>query len=467
VGALSPVSPGGNATADFLIRPVRLVPYDDTLLNYYGVDLSVSGLPDGATAILSPFSKFPASTFQANDRRTGTLTVMTSKSTPPGTYPITIAGVIDPVYGNGPSHSTTVPLIVNPTDFTVSAAPLFQTIATGGIATYTATINVSSGLYGEVIPSVANLPAGVSATFDPPTVNGSGASTLTLTTNSLTPVGLYRLMIAGTNGSSSDSDNVALAVQSPCLTSNDSRQDTVIASQSGAFSAQFDDIPSTALINSIVGLSAGSSGFTAMVRFNPSGTIDVYDGNSHSFAAKVKYAYSGGQIYHFRLDLDVVSNTYSAYVTPASGSEQQIASNYRFRYKTAAIDHWSVYAGPATVCDFSVQSGGLKISAVQYSQGVTAGGTAMYGLSNFSSDEAALLSVYGLPQGVTTSFSSNPIPGFTLVPFLGALVENAGSSSMAITTSAATPPGNYPLTVVGTNGDHIGFVDLTLVVTAP
>jgi len=456
------ISPGGSATVDMAVQPVSLVPYDSYFLNYYSVDLSVTGLPADATAILSPTSMISAAEFQPSDRRPGTLTVMTSKSTPPGTYPITIVGVMDQSSGLGPSHSTTVPLVVNPTDFTLSASPSVEAVKAGASAIYTADINASGGFNGGVTPSVTNLPAGMSATFAPSMVNGSGSSTLTVNTSSSIPVGTYRLNILGASGNSFDSDNVMLTVDSPCLISGSSRQDVPIANQSGTFSAQFDVTPSASLINSIVGLSSGSNGFTAMVRFNTSGTIDAYDGNSHSFSAQQKNPYSGGQTYHFRFEVNVASNTYAAYVIPLGGSEMLIASNFRFRYPTALLDYWSSYSGPVTICNFGVRSGDLNISAVPSLQTVQAGSSTTYNLANLSS-QAAALNVSGLPSGASASFSANPIRG--VIPTIGLPgVVDGGSSIMTVTTSSATPPGTYQLTILGTNGNLFTSVNVSLVV---
>jgi subtilisin family serine protease len=464
MGTFSAITPGGSATANFVFQPLRMAPYDNFFLNFFSVDLGVTGLPSDATAILSPVSSIFASGLQPSDQRPGSLTVTTSKSTPPGTYPVTITGVMHPSSGNGPSHSTTVPLVVNPVDFTVSASPPLQTVRAGEAATYSATITASSGFHGTVTPAVTNLPAGSSAAFNPPTVNGSGISTLSINTSSLTPVGQYRLNVAGTSGTSSDSDSVTLAVTSPCLISGSTRQDTPIASQSGAFSAQFDVTPSASSINSIIGLSAGASGFTAMVEFDPSGNINAYDGNSHSFTAPRSIPYVGGQTYHFELDVDVASNTYSASVTLPGGNNIVLATSIRFRYKTAALDHWSAYAGPVTVCNFAVQSGDLKVSVAPASQTVAAGGATNYSLSNFSS-EAAVLSVSGLPSGASASFSRNPIQGAVPITGLGSAFNQAGSSSLTVTTGSTTPPGTYPLAVTAANGNLVTSVSVDLVVT--
>ena len=60
-------------------------------------------------------------------------------------------------------------------------------------------------------------------------------------------------------------------------------------------------------------------------------------------------------------------------------------------------------------------------------------------------------SVTGLPSGATATF--NPVS-----------VTTSGSTTMSVSTSAATPPGSYPLTIRGTSGPRIRTVNVTLVV---
>ena len=48
--------------------------------------------------------------------------------------------------------------------------------------------------------------------------------------------------------------------------------------------------------------------------------------------------------YHVRMTINVSSHRYDAYVTPAGGQEQQIASGYAFRTEqqaVTALDTWS------------------------------------------------------------------------------------------------------------------------------
>jgi hypothetical protein len=74
-------------------------------------------------------------------------------------------------------------------------------------------------------------------------------------------------------------------------------------------------------------------------------------------------------------------------------------------------------------------------------------------LNGFSGDVA--LSLGGLPASVGSA------------SFTPATVAGAGSSQLAITTSAAAPAGSYPLTVSGTSGSTTHSVSATLVVTGP
>ncbi|WP_260705928.1 SMP-30/gluconolactonase/LRE family protein [Edaphobacter flagellatus] len=103
------------------------------------VNLSVSGLPTGATASFTPTS--------ITGSGSSTLTVSTALTTPAGTYTLTITGASGSL-----SHSTTVTLIVN--------------AATGGLPSGWADQDVGS-------VSVAGSISYINGTF---TVNGSGSS---------------------------------------------------------------------------------------------------------------------------------------------------------------------------------------------------------------------------------------------------------------------------------------------------
>src|SRR5439155_7484170 len=96
------------------------------------VNLSVSGLPTGATGSFTPNPATASATFS----------VATSTITPVGGYTLTITGVSGSL-----THTTTVTLVVNaPPDFTLSAAPASRTVTQGGSTSYAVTISPTGGL---------------------------------------------------------------------------------------------------------------------------------------------------------------------------------------------------------------------------------------------------------------------------------------------------------------------------------
>jgi hypothetical protein len=96
-------------------------------------------------------------------------------------------------------------------DFSLSV-PWAQMATAGSNATCGVTVNSLDGFSGNVALSASNLPVGAAATFNPASVAGAGASTLTIvTTNTLVP-GSYSLTILGTNGSITRSASITLNI---------------------------------------------------------------------------------------------------------------------------------------------------------------------------------------------------------------------------------------------------------------
>ena len=167
------------------------------------VNLSVSGLPTGATASFNPTSITASGS--------SSLAVTTATSTPAGAYTLTITGASGTL-----SHTATVTLVVQGTpDFGITASPSSQTVGQGSNTTYTTSISALNGFTGTVSLGVSGLPTGATASFNPTSVSGSGSSTLTVTTASTTPTGTYTLTITGTSGTLSHSATVTLVVQGP------------------------------------------------------------------------------------------------------------------------------------------------------------------------------------------------------------------------------------------------------------
>src|SRR5256885_294971 len=112
-------------------------------------------------------------------------------------------------------------------DFSVSPSPASQTVVQGNPASYTATVTPSGGFASTVNLSATGLPSGASATFSPASIpNGSGNSTMSITTSASTPTGSYTLTITGTSTSPglTHSTTVPLVVNSFSLSASPSSQ---------------------------------------------------------------------------------------------------------------------------------------------------------------------------------------------------------------------------------------------------
>ena len=151
----------------------------------------------------------------------GAFTLVASSSTSPLDFTFTPAGGNHTYYAyvtfNSGDEMWSAPIWINQQgatpDFSITASPASQTVTRGSSTTYNVTVGALNGFTGTVALSVSGLPSRTTATFNPSSIAGSGASTLTITTANKTPAGTKTLTITGTSGSLSHSTQVTLAVQ--------------------------------------------------------------------------------------------------------------------------------------------------------------------------------------------------------------------------------------------------------------
>jgi hypothetical protein len=150
-----------------------------------------------------------------------------------------------------------------------------------------------------------------------------------------------------------------------CTQANSSSWNNIAyVAQTGSPTVKFNATPSQNDANTVVGLSDGLqsayANLAAIVRFNPSGYIDAYNGAAGGYAAISSIPYTGGTKYSFWIELNIPNQTYSAFVTPDGGSQVQIASNYTFRTSATTLDHAIVHAevGTDNLCSFNLPLGG-------------------------------------------------------------------------------------------------------------
>ncbi|MBI3827494.1 MAG: hypothetical protein HY294_15990 [Candidatus Rokubacteria bacterium] len=103
--------------------------------------------------------------------------------------------------------------VVGNPDFSIAATPPSRTTHNGSAATYTVTIGAVNGFTGVVTLALTGQPPRPVVTFSPPTVTGSGTSTLTVDTARITRNGTYTLRITGTSGALTHSTTVNLVDQ--------------------------------------------------------------------------------------------------------------------------------------------------------------------------------------------------------------------------------------------------------------
>jgi len=147
-----------------------------------------------------------------------------------------------------------------------------------------------------------------------------------------------------------------------CKTATAAWTNTGFTPQTGSPTVKFNATPSGNNINSVVGLSNGAqsiyTGLAAIVRFNPSGFIDAYNGTGYSALTSVPY--TGGAKYSFWFQLNIPAQTYNVFVTPEGGSQVQIGANYAFRLSAPTLSNVTYHAevGSDKVCSFNLPLGG-------------------------------------------------------------------------------------------------------------
>jgi hypothetical protein len=134
----------------------------------------------------------------------------------PGTYLTTLTAIDS--FGNTDPNPPTRQITVLPSgpDFSIVVSPVAAQVFPGQSATFTVTITPETGFNGTVSLSVASengFPTGItSGGFSPPSISGSGSSTLTMnTTTDALPYALS-LPVTGTSGTLTDTGSTTLLV---------------------------------------------------------------------------------------------------------------------------------------------------------------------------------------------------------------------------------------------------------------
>jgi hypothetical protein len=163
--------------------------------------------------------------------------------------------------------------------------------------------------------------------------------------------------------------NAASARGASCVYSSGSWANTGLSQgQASTFRITYDGTPSSSSANAISGLSDASAqqydSLATGVRFNPSGTIDVRNGSG--FTAATNIGYQAGVTYHFILDVNVSSHTYSAYVVILS-RQITLGSNVAFRSTQRSVPLLNTVgvmssSGGLSICNITLSSSPTTIA---------------------------------------------------------------------------------------------------------
>src|SRR5262249_19152921 len=153
--------------------------------------------------------------------------------------------------------------------------------------------------------SVSGLPPGASASFKPASLSGSGSTSLTVTTNGLTPAGFYPLTVTGAGGGVSHSVSEILPVSSSgSLTPGNTWQSMAFMPQAGIFEARLQaSLSNAAPSDGLVGISQGAanaeSDLAVAVRFSSSGLIDATNGGDYTAVTTIPWTAPGDYGFRF------------------------------------------------------------------------------------------------------------------------------------------------------------------------
>jgi len=193
--AAATVVQGG--VANFMI----LVTYSDP--SYYGtpIQTQVTGGYPGMQWNISP---------------DGSLTITTSPTTAPGTYPFTVIGTsYDYGVTNQVSGVLTVTASATTTttafSFSVTVSPSTQNVVVGNTVSYTVTVSSVSG-QGQVSLSVQGMPQEVMGSFSTQTGTPPFTSTLNLQISNTALIGTYTFTVSGAGPNQSSSATAMLTI---------------------------------------------------------------------------------------------------------------------------------------------------------------------------------------------------------------------------------------------------------------
>jgi len=285
-------------------------------------------------------------------------------------------------------------------------------VAPGGSTTYSVAVSAVNGFTGSVAFVASGLPTGATASFDPASVSGSGSSTLTVNTTSLTPTDTYPITITATSGTLQHTAQVSLIVGTSDFSLSATPSSRTVAQNS--YTTYSVTLSPQGGFNGVVTFATSGLPAGATATFNP--TSLTGSGTTSMLISCAGWTAPGN---------------YTVTITGTSGS----------------IQHTTTVGLSVTGFSLSVSPGSRTVS-----QGSSTTFTAtITDLNGYSATKT--MSVTGLPNGATATFDPSSLAG-------------SGTSTLTVQAAGNTPKGTYTLSIKATSSVgslyHTATVGLTV-----
>ena len=380
------------------------------------VQLSVTGLPAGASGSFSPFYAVYSKTLSEN--ATEDYYIRTTASVTPGTF-----NVQAKAWNGTDTRYATLTLAIIRGDFNISITPSSQSIAARGSVNYTVTVKSMNGFELPVNLTVSGLPSGSTFTLSSnpvtPPENGTVASTLTVRTQPTTPGGTFTLTVSGDCQGLKHSATATLVITAATdfIMEASPISLTVLP---GSYATTTITVTSINNFNSMVVLTMSSLPSGVQSTFNPAQNAPPKNGSFTS-------------ILIVTVGLPAPVGTHRLTVVGSGGGITHLLNI------TLITVDFSISASPTTLTMAQGESRTTTVTVLS--------------INNFNS--AVTLSISNWPSGVTPSFNPTDV------------IPPAGQSAASILTIAVAknaPLGTYGLTVTGTAGSLVRTSVVTITV---
>ncbi len=355
---------------------------------------------------------------------TQTLTLNVAGSVPPGQYALRVKATSGSLTKTA-NLSLTVQAPPPAPDFTLSLNPTSLTVQQGASGTTELTLTPQNGFSGTVSLTLVNAPSGLN--LSPGSVNVPGPDPLTqpllLSVSPSTPIGSYSVRIRATGNGISHEANLSL---------------TVTQAPAGDFTLTLESPSLTVTQGGLAYVRLAVNG-----SYSGSISLSLVDGKGNPFPgvnlSPTSTPVPSAPMLQLAASSSLAPGTYNLFVQGTGGSLTRQAP------LTLTV------VSPTPPPDFTLSLNPTSLTTQQGGSGTTQ--LTLTPQNGFTG--TVTLNVSGAPSGVQVSFQQNPWN-----------INGTQTQTVTVSTSAATPPGNYVLTMTATGGNLSKTASLNLAVSS-